>query len=188
MLRAVSPVTTSSGPARRDRRKTNSGPAATMRRGSASCVQRIGFFAAFDTNAFIESGVTYQPWLEQVYGSFNASRLKQIEQDRVDSRDQSIALIESAAVGLSARGLSHEVRTHLGEIKQRLGSIQRAVKLGPVHESDLLPHLREILASCAAISNAASLIDPMLPRASAIKDTFELLEFVEDYVKKRKLL
>ncbi|WP_163616320.1 hypothetical protein, partial [Klebsiella pneumoniae] len=36
-----------------------------------------------------------------------------------DKDAQVTALYESAAVGLSARGLAHELRTHLAEIQQR---------------------------------------------------------------------
>lgn len=64
--------------------------------------------------------------------------------------------------------------------------MQKLAKAGDATEASLAPPFREIRAACAAISNAASLIDPMLPRARAVKDTFELIEFIEDYVKRRK--
>ncbi|HYK50893.1 MAG TPA: ATP-binding protein, partial [Terriglobales bacterium] len=83
--------------------------------------------------------------------------VSRIRQELRDRSDQAIALFESAAVGLSARGLAHELRTHLTEIRHRTGAIERSADGGAV-----LPHLRAIRSSCSAISNAASLIDPML--------------------------
>jgi signal transduction histidine kinase len=109
----------------------------------------------------------------------NLTRLKQ----EFDERDeQMVALFESAAVGLSARGLAHELRTHLTEIRQRTSAIEKATKGS---DAGVLPHLRAIRSSCAAISSAAALIDPMLPRSRAIKETIPLRVFVEDYFKTR---
>ena len=109
----------------------------------------------------------------------NLVRLRQ----EFDAKDEStLALFESAAVGLSARGLAHELRTHLTEIRQRASAIEQASK-GTA--SEVLPHLRAIRASCTAISSAAALIDPMLPRSRAVKESVPLRGFVEDFFKSR---
>jgi signal transduction histidine kinase len=109
----------------------------------------------------------------------NLIRLKQ----EFDERDElTIALFESAAVGLSARGLAHELRTHLSEIRQRTSAIEQTTKK---NTPEILPHLRAIRSSCAAISSAASLIDPMLPRTRSIKEKIELASFIEDYFNNR---
>lgn len=113
-----------------------------------------------------------------VQSGLNLTRLRQEFDDR---DEQMIALFESAAVGLSARGLAHELRTHLTEIRQRTSSIEKATK----GSEGVLPHFRAIRASCSAISSAASLIDPMLPRSRAIKETIPLRAFVEEYFKNR---
>ena len=112
----------------------------------------------------------------------NLLRLRQT----FDERDeQTRALFESAAVGLSARGLAHEVRTHLTEIRQRTAVIEKASKND---KAAVLPHLRAIRASCSAISSAAALIDPMLPRSRSIKETMSLKSFVEEYFASRESL
>ena len=108
--------------------------------------------------------------------------LKRLRQEFDERDEQMIALFESAAVGLSARGLAHELRTHLTEIRQRTSAIERATK-GKAGE--VLPHFRAIRLSCSAISSAASLIDPMLPRSRAIKESIPLRAFVEYYLKSR---
>lgn len=108
--------------------------------------------------------------------------LVRLRQEFEEKDEQAIALFESAAVGLSARGLAHELRTHLTEIRQRTSVIEQTAKQGV---NEILPHLRAIRASCTAISSAAALIDPMLPRSRSVKETIALRAFVEDFFKGR---
>lgn len=115
-------------------------------------------------------------------GARAGANLVRLRQEFDEKDEQTIALFESAAVGLSARGLAHELRTHLTEIRQRTSAIEQAAKSAA---SEVLPHLRAIRASCAAISSAAALIDPMLPRSRSVKETIALQAFVEDFFKGR---
>lgn len=112
---------------------------------------------------------------------FDLIRLKQ----EFDIRsEQNLSLLESAAVGLSARGLAHELRTHLTEIRQRVSSIEKLAKKSDGN-AEIIPNLRSIRASCSAISNAAALIDPMLPRARSAKLAIDLKTLIEEYIKTR---
>lgn len=114
--------------------------------------------------------------------NFDLIRLKQ----EFDIRsEQTLSLLESAAVGLSARGLAHELRTHLTEIRQRVSSIEKLAKKVASPADAIILDLRSIRASCSAISNAAALIDPMLPRARSAKQTIDLKSLVEEYIKTR---
>ncbi|WP_331302810.1 sensor histidine kinase [Methylobacterium oryzae] len=112
--------------------------------------------------------------------------LRRIQEKVEAGEEQAVALFESAAVGLSARGLAHELRTHLSEIRRRATAIQNVAK-GDGTETAVMPHLRAIRGSCASISGAASQIDPMLPRSRAVRDTFKLADFVRDYIANRIL-
>jgi hypothetical protein len=113
---------------------------------------------------------------------FDLIRLKQ----EFDIRsEQTLSLLESAAVGLSARGLAHELRTHLTEIRQRVSSIEKVAKKGSANAENIIANLRSIRASCSAISNAAALIDPMLPRARSAKQVIDLKSLIEEYIKTR---
>lgn len=117
-----------------------------------------------------------------VDGAQAGANLVRLRQEFDEKDEQTIALFESAAVGLSARGLAHELRTHLTEIRQRTSAIEQATKGGA---SEVLPHLRAIRASCTAISSAVALIDPMLPRSRAVKESIPLRSFIEDFFKAR---
>ncbi|MBN9065311.1 MAG: HAMP domain-containing histidine kinase, partial [Rhizobiales bacterium] len=130
-------------------------------------------------NAVLAMDIVRSKLTEGAQSGANLIRLRQEFEDR---DEQMVALFESAAVGLSARGLAHELRTHLTEIRQRTAAIE---KMADGADKGLLPHLRAIRTSCTAISSAASLIDPMLPRSRAIKETIALRDFVEQYFKTR---
>jgi signal transduction histidine kinase len=116
-------------------------------------------------------------------GARTSASLVRLRQEFDERDEQTIALFESAAVGLSARGLAHELRTHLTEIRQRTSAIEKVAKIGGA--SDALSHLRAIRASCTAISSAAALIDPMLPRSRSVKETIALRSFVDEFFKGR---
>jgi signal transduction histidine kinase len=120
-----------------------------------------------------------------VHGTLPAYDLIRLKQDFEIRSEQAQSLLESAAVGLSARGLAHELRTHLTEIRQNVSSIEKLAKRSGGMNEAVIPNLRAIRASCGAISNAAALIDPMLPRARAVKQTIELKSLIEEYIKTR---
>lgn len=109
--------------------------------------------------------------------------LRRIRNDIDDQRDQMVSLFESAAVGLSARGLAHELRTHLTEIRQQVNAIQKASESGV----SVQPMLRAIRGACSAIASSASLIDPMLPRSRSVKEEIDLESFLGEYIAGRKL-
>jgi signal transduction histidine kinase len=115
-------------------------------------------------------------------GAQAGANLVRLRREFDEKDEQTIALFESAAVGLSARGLAHELRTHLTEIRQRTSAIEKTTKGGA---GEVLPHLRAIRASCSAISSAVALIDPLLPRSRAVKENISLRDFVEEFFKGR---
>lgn len=131
------------------------------------------------SNAVLAMDIVRSKLMDGVQSGANLIRLRQEFEDR---DEQMVALFESAAVGLSARGLAHELRTHLTEIRQRAAAIEKTTAGA---DKSLIPHLRAIRASCTAITSAASLIDPMLPRSRALKETIDLRNFVEEYFKTR---
>ncbi|EYC52947.1 hypothetical protein AZ34_14540 [Hylemonella gracilis str. Niagara R] len=112
--------------------------------------------------------------------------LEKVKLEREETQEQFLSLYESAAVGLSARGLAHELRTHIGEIRQRMNSITRAAKSGSVDERTLVGHIKAMRDACSAILSSASLIDPMLPRSRMLKDTFLVSDFIAEYVENRQ--
>lgn len=109
--------------------------------------------------------------------------LRYVQREVEEGRERAAALLESAAVGLAARGLTHELRTHLGEIQQRVTVLSK--KVAASGSSSANADIVAIRRACSAIAQAAALVDPMLPRSRAVKDTFELREFVSTYFAQR---
>ncbi len=112
--------------------------------------------------------------------------VRMLRQDFSNSRDRMLSLYESAAVGLSARGLAHELRTHIVEIRRRIAGIEELMKDGRADEKNVARHARSIRAACASITSAAAIIDPLLPRTRAVKEVIDLFDFVTEYKENRK--
>jgi signal transduction histidine kinase len=120
-------------------------------------------------------------------GKHASVAVKVLRQDLTDSKERMLSLYESAAVGLSARGLAHELRTHIVEIRKRATALDTLIKNGRASQDNAAPHVRAIRASCGSIANAASLIDPLLPRTRAVRESIDLRAFVDHYFDNRKL-
>lgn len=118
-------------------------------------------------------------------GAQASSAVRMLRQEFTDSKERMLSLYESAAVGLSARGLAHELRTHIVEIRRRIVAIEELVKEGRVDEKSVARHTRPIRAACASISSAAAIIDPLLPRTRTVKETIDLFDFVTQYKENR---
>lgn len=110
-----------------------------------------------------------------------------LRQELEDRNERALFLLESAAVGLSARGLAHELRTHLTEIRQRVSALEKGARRKDVDTGSVLANLRAIRSSCNAIVSAAALIDPMLPRTRAVKELIDLRLLFETYFKTREI-
>lgn len=114
-----------------------------------------------------------------------AAAVQVIRNEIADSKERMLSLYESAAVGLSARGMTHDLRTHIVEIRKRASAIESLTKNGKATSEVTLPHLRAIRASCTSIAASAALIDPLLPRTRAVKESIDLAAFVTEYFEHR---
>lgn len=119
---------------------------------------------------------------ESIFPELDLQRIKQEFEER---NERSLMLLESAAVGLSARGLAHELRTHLMDIRQRTNALEKIARRKNA-DPQILPGVRDIRASCNAIIRAAGLIDPMLPRTRATKEEIDVRSLIEEYLETRR--
>ena len=71
-----------------------------------------------------------------------AAAVQVIRNEIADSKEQMLSLYESAAVGLSARGMAHDLRTYIVEIRKRASAIEALAKEGKATSEATLPHLR----------------------------------------------
>lgn len=154
-----------------------------LQRGLGLVAQKDGQAATDVLKGALRTVQTMQRNLDDRAQSSGAMRM--LRQDFSDSKERMLSLYESAAVGLSARGLAHELRTHIVEIRRRIVGIEELVKEGRADAKSVARHARSIRAACASITSAAAIIDPLLPRTRAVKDVIDLFDFVTDYKENR---
>ncbi len=156
---------------------------AELQRGLGLVAQKDGKGATDALKAALQKAQTVQRNLDT--GAQASGAVRVLRQEFSDNKERMLSLYESAAVGLSARGLAHELRTHIVEIRRRIVGIEELVKEGRADEKSVARHTRSIRAACASITSAAAIIDPLLPRTRTVKETIDLFDFITDYKKNR---
>ncbi|OUL98269.1 sensor histidine kinase [Variovorax sp. JS1663] len=156
---------------------------AALEQGLGLVEQQDGVGATDVLKTALQKAQTVQRNLD--IGAQASSAVRMLRQEFTDSKERMLSLYESAAVGLSARGLAHELRTHIVEIRRRIVAIEEVVKEGRANEKSVARHTRPIRAACASITSAAAIIDPLLPRTRAVKETIDLFDFVSQYRENR---
>lgn len=156
---------------------------AALQQGLGLVGQEGGRGAASVLKAALQKAQTVQRNLDR--GAQASTAVRVLRQEFTDSKERMLSLYESAAVGLSARGLAHELRTHIVEIRRRVVGIEELVKAGRADAKGVASHTRSIRAACASITSAAAIIDPLLPRTRAVKEAIDLFTFVAQYKENR---
>lgn len=107
-----------------------------------------------------------------------------MESFRSDEANKNLRLLESAAVGLTARVLSHELMTYVGQIEDatRVIAIQNK-KLGDKAINDAL---QELSSTVRELRKVISSIDPLLPGSRSIKETHVLGQVIAKYLDGRE--
>lgn len=98
-----------------------------------------------------------------------------------DLNERNISLIESAAVGLSARWLAHDVRVFLDDISlaaRRLGQLFGSTT---ANGDEVKRQLASIDSAAKSIDRVVGYINPLLPQRRARKETILLYEFIHEY-------
>lgn len=93
--------------------------------------------------------------------------------------DQNLRLIDAAAVGLSARALAHEIRTHLFHITRAVQIIARITKeLDNDVINDELSRIREEVRE---LKKVVATINPLLESSRSLKDVFFVRQLIEEF-------
>ncbi len=156
---------------------------ATLEKGLGLVEQQAGTHATDLLRIALQKAQTVKRNLDS--GEQATSAVRMLKQEFSDNKERMLSLYESAAVGLSARGLAHELRTHIVEIRRRVVGIETLVKEGRADEKAVARHARSIRAACSSITSAAAIIDPLLPRTRTVKESIDLFDFVTQYKENR---
>lgn len=103
-----------------------------------------------------------------------------------DLHERNLSLMESAAVGLSARWLSHDVRVFLDDISLAAAKLKQLMSSAGHNESDINSQLVSIHSAVKSIDRIVSFINPLLPQRRTRKEIITLSEFIRTYFEIRK--
>jgi signal transduction histidine kinase len=133
-------------------------------------------FDTFKTNyAFLENSVlSHKYTTEKIIDSLNDSKSK-IEE-----------FYESAAVGLAAENLAHDINPLLDEITLNASNIKSKMMELDLKEKSLFFKINQISSTARVIAKDVSLINPMLRSRRNTISEFTVQEALRDYIELRK--
>jgi signal transduction histidine kinase len=107
-----------------------------------------------------------------------------IEEFRRAESDRNIRLVESAAVGLSARILAHEARTYLDLIDGAVSKLSRPLR--KMQDDGASEALHDLILNIREIRKLISAINPVLPGSKSLRDKLTLGKAISSYLAERQ--
>lgn len=103
----------------------------------------------------------------------------------VEGTDElNLRLLEAAAVGLSARSISHELHQYSRQLREVFTKIKNENKA--INNPGIQHSLTLLNSTLRELSKMISTLDPMLPGSRSIKEKVEIKSFVTNYMNGRK--
>jgi signal transduction histidine kinase len=97
--------------------------------------------------------------------------------------EYNLRLIDAAAVGLSARGLTHEITFYVGMIDKGLANVRRANRGKP--DKKLAEAIDKISGAVRELKKTVSSINPLLSGSRSLKDNFFVGDAVKEFIELR---
>ena len=94
--------------------------------------------------------------------------------------EHNLRLIDAAAVGLSARGLTHEINAYVTRIDEGLANIRKVNRAKPDKRLD--DAIDKIAGAIRELRKTVSSINPLLAGSRSLKDNFSLGGAIRDFV------
>ena len=99
------------------------------------------------------------------------------------TEELNLRLLEAAAVGLSARSISHELHQYSRQLKQGIDGIKAENKT--LKNQTVNNNIRLLVSTLRELTKMIGALDPMLPGSRSIKEKIQIKEFVQEYLSKR---
>lgn len=99
------------------------------------------------------------------------------------TEDLNLRLLEAAAVGLSARSISHELHQYSRQLREVATTIKLENKT--LKNSGIQKSLTLLNSTLRELTKMISSLDPMLPGSRSIKEKIEVSTFLKNYVEGR---
>tara|TARA_R110001592_G_scaffold15313_6_gene66949 strand:+ start:2464 stop:4929 length:2466 start_codon:yes stop_codon:yes gene_type:complete len=100
------------------------------------------------------------------------------------TEDFNLKLLEAAAVGLTARSISHELHQYSRQFKQGIDHLKAENNI--LKNRTISASLRLLVSTLKELTKMIGALDPMLPGSRQIKEDISVIEFVKEYLLNRK--
>ncbi|MCU7841246.1 MAG: ATP-binding protein [Candidatus Thiodiazotropha sp. (ex Troendleina suluensis)] len=124
--------------------------------------------------------------LDDITGSLSThtKTSKQLVELAKDEEGYAARLLDSAAVGLAARSLTHELHQFVRQLKVNVASVSDVNK--SIQNRELAKAIRGLNGTIREMSKTISTIDPLLPGTRSIKENISLSDFIDEFVNARR--
>jgi signal transduction histidine kinase len=138
-----------------------------------------------DLAAITESLIEFQDILADAESSATESiaAAEGLVQSNEELSDRNLRLIDAAAVGLSARALTHEINAYIAMIDSALTKVRRANKVRP--DRRLQEAVDAIGGAVRELRKSVAAINPLLSGSRTLKDNFHIGEAIREFVQLR---
>lgn len=113
----------------------------------------------------------------------NKASLNMVKHHVEGTEELNLRLLEAAAVGLSARSISHELHQYSRQLSEVATSLKLENKT--LQNASIQKSLRLLYSTLRELSKMISSLDPMLPGSRTIKEKIELGSFIKTYIEGR---
>lgn len=111
------------------------------------------------------------------------AQIEYIDRHVEGTEEVNLRLLEAAAVGLTARSISHELHQYSRQFKQGIDGIKAANK--SIGNSIINKNILLLVSTLRELTKMVSALDPMLPGSRSVKEKIVLNKFVSDYLANR---
>jgi C4-dicarboxylate-specific signal transduction histidine kinase len=138
-----------------------------------------------DLAAITESLVEFQEVLAdaELRASDSIVAAVGLVQSNEELSERNLRLIDAAAVGLSARGLTHEINSHIAMIDTALAKVRRANKARP--DKRLQEAVDAIGGAVRELRKSVATINPLLSGSRTLKDNFHVGDAIREFIQIR---
>jgi signal transduction histidine kinase len=103
---------------------------------------------------------------------------------RLSDDEQRNRLVEAAAVGLSARSLSHELHHYVRQLREGVSLVAARNKI--LGDEKIREATRLLSSVARELSKTVSAIDPLLPGSRSLKENISVRDFLSKFVQARR--
>jgi signal transduction histidine kinase len=152
---------------------------------ASPAAESLSRHVASDLGAITDSLIEFQEILAGAEDDADASIVaaEGLLQTNEELGERNLRLIDAAAVGLSARALTHEINAYITLIDTALTKVRRVHKGKP--DKRLQDAIDAIAGAVRELRKSVSTINPLLAGSRTLKDNFQIGDAIREFVQLR---